>query len=158
GPQSLGAARCEARRAGRALAPRDRSRSAARTLSGAGVAARRCMRTVNRVGIVAFVVVAIVLILGGSCVASYNRLVRLEPAVQAQWAEVENTYQRRADLIPNLVATVKGAADFERSTVTAVTEARSHVGQMTVPKDVTTNPEEFKKFQDAQDQLGGALS
>ena len=99
------------------------------------------------------------LLLGGTCVATtYNKLVRLDQAAQAQWAQVENAYQRRADLIPNLVETVKGAAAFERGTITAVTEARSRVGQLARPSDVTTRPEEFRQYQQAQDQLGGALS
>src|SRR6478752_1963733 len=73
----------------------------------------------------------LVLLVVGSWVAgSYNNLVRLDQATQAQWGQVENTYQRRADLVPNLVATVKGAAKFEQDTLTAVTEARSRVGQV----------------------------
>lgn len=90
--------------------------------------------------------------------ATYNKLVRLDQATEAQWAQVGNAYQRRADLVPNLVETVKGAAAFERGTITEVTEARSRVGQLAVPKDVTTNPDAFKQYQGAQDQLGGALS
>jgi LemA protein len=118
------------------------------------------MRAVSRAGIVTIVIVAVLLLGGGTCVATYNRLVRLDQAARAQWAQVENTYQRRADLIPNLVETVKGAAAFERETITAVTEARSRVGQVQVtqPGEITTRPEEFRQYQAAQDQLGGALS
>jgi LemA protein len=116
------------------------------------------MRTVGRTGITIISIAVAVVLLGGTCVATYNKLVRLDQATQAQWAQVENAYQRRADLIPNLVETVKGAAEFERGTITAVTEARSRVGQLAAPKDVTTNPESFKQFQQAQEQLGGALS
>jgi len=116
------------------------------------------MKALTKTGLTAIIVVGTVLLLGGTCVGTYNKLVRLGNAADAQWAQVENTYQRRADLIPNLVATVKGAADFERKTITAVTEARSRVGQLAVPQDVTTNPEAFKQFQATQDQLGGALS
>ena len=116
------------------------------------------MRTVSRAGIVTIAVVAALLLGGGTCVATYNRLVRLDQAAQAQWAQVENTYQRRADLIPNLVETVKGAAAFERGTITAVTEARSRVGQVAKPSDITTRAEDFAQYQKAQDQLGGALS
>ena len=116
------------------------------------------MRTVSRGGIAAIVVAAVALLLAGTCVASYNGLVRLDQAATAQWAQVENTYQRRADLVPNLVETVKGAAAFERQTITAVAYARSRVGQIAVPPDVTTNPDAFKQYQQAQDQLGGALS
>jgi len=116
------------------------------------------MRTVSRTGIVTIAILAALLLGGGMCVASYNRLVRLDQGAQAQWAQVENTYQRRADLIPNLVETVKGAAAFERETITAVTEARSRVGQVTRPTEITTRPGDFRQYQQAQDQLGGALS
>src|SRR5262249_36242728 len=108
------------------------------------------MRTGRRVGVIGFLVLPRVFLIRGSCVGTYNKLVRLDPNAQAQWAQVENAYQRRADLVPNLVATVKGAAEFERGTVTEVTEARSRVGQLQVPKDVTSNPEAFKQYQAAQ--------
>ncbi|HUJ59035.1 MAG TPA: LemA family protein [Kofleriaceae bacterium] len=116
------------------------------------------MQTISRTGTVAVAVAVVLVLLGGTCVVTYNRLVRLDQAAQAQWAQVENAYQRRADLVPNLVETVKGAAAFERQTITAVTEARSRVGQLAMPKDASTNPEAFKQYQQAQDQLGGALS
>ncbi len=116
------------------------------------------MRTIGRTGVITLSVVAVLVLLGGTCVATYNKLVRLDQNAKAQWAQVENAYQRRADLVPNLVETVKGAAAFERDTITAVTEARSRVGQIAIPKDVTTNAEEFRKYQRAQDELGGALS
>src|SRR5215510_16000673 len=96
-------------------------------IGGAPIAPHGRMRTVSRTGIITIAIIAGLFLLGGSCVAGYNRLVRLDQAAQAQWGQVENTYQRRADLIPNLVETVKGAADFERGTITAVTEARSRV-------------------------------
>jgi LemA protein len=112
----------------------------------------------NKAGLATIIVIAVVLLFGATCVGSYNRLVRLDQAAGAQWAQVENAYQRRADLVPNLVATVKGAAQFERDTLTAVTEARSKVGQIALPKDVTTDPKAFQQFQGAQDQLGSALS
>jgi LemA protein len=116
------------------------------------------MKALSKTGITAIVVIAALALLLGGSVATYNKLVRLDQATKAQWAQVENTYQRRADLVPNLVATVKGAAAFERGTITDVTEARSRVGQLAVPKDITTNPDAFKQYQSAQDQLGGALS
>jgi len=75
-----------------------------------------------------------------SCVGGYNKLVGLSQAVDAQWAQVENAYQRRADLVPNLVATVKGAAKFEQDTLTAVTEARAKVGQMQVTPETLNDP------------------
>jgi len=116
------------------------------------------MKAISRTGIVTITVAFAALLLGGTCVATYNKLVRLDQAATAQWAQVENAYQRRADLVPNLVETVKGAAAFERETLTKITEARARVGQLAVPKDVTSNPEQFKQYQQAQDQLGGALS
>ena len=90
-------------------------------------------------------------------VSSYNKLVSLDQAVQAQWSQVENVYQRRADLVPNLVETVKGAAKFEKDTFTAVTQARARVGEVqgnTSPND----PAAVAKFKEAQDQLSSALS
>jgi LemA protein len=116
------------------------------------------MRTVSRTGIVGIAVVVALVLLGSTCASTYNKLVRLDQTAQAQWAQVQNTYQRRADLIPNLVQTVKGAANFERGTITAVTEARSRVGQVSVRADVTTDPQSFRQYQAAQDQLGSALS
>jgi LemA protein len=105
-------------------------------------------------------VLVVVALLGFSGVSSYNRLVRLDQAVQAQWGQVENVYQRRADLVPNLVETVKGAAKFERDTLTAVTEARSRVGQVAAPaaQSIPNDPAAFERFQQAQDQLSSALS
>jgi LemA protein len=97
---------------------------------------------------------------GAGCVGSYNKLVQLSQAVDAQWAQVENAYQRRADLVPNLVETVKGAAKFEQSTMVAVTEARAKVGQVQAqtPTSVVNDPAALQRFQQAQDQLGSALS
>jgi LemA protein len=105
-------------------------------------------------------VLAILVIFGLSIGGSYNTLVSLDQAVQSQWAQVENVYQRRADLVPNLVETVKGAAAFEKDTFTAVAEARSRVGQAAgVPADKVINDQEaFEKFQRSQDALSSALS
>ena len=116
------------------------------------------MRTIGRTGIITLSIVAALVLLGGSCMLTYNKLVRLDEAAKAQWAQVDNAYQRRADLVPNLVETVRGAAAFERETLTAVTEARSRVGQVAAARDVTTSPEAFQQYQQAQDALGGALS
>lgn len=102
-------------------------------------------------------IVALAVIVGMFGVGAYNSLVALDQGVQAQWAQVENVYQRRADLIPNLVETVKGAAAFEQETFTAVTEARAKVGQVNAG-DLANNPEAFAKFQQAQDGLSSALS
>ena len=105
------------------------------------------------------VVLVVGLVLGLAAVGGYNSLVALDQAVQAQWGQVENVYQRRADLVPNLVETVKGAAAFEKDTFTAVTEARSRVGQVASGgQNVPNDPAAFAKFQQAQDGLSSALS
>ncbi len=88
----------------------------------------------------------------------YNSLVTLDEGVTSAWSQVENQYQRRADLVPNLVATVKGFAAQEREVLEAVTEARARVGQLTVTKEVLEDPEAFAKFQEAQDGFSSALS
>lgn len=87
-----------------------------------------------------------------------NTIPTLDEQVKADWAQVENNYQRRADLIPNLVSTVKGYASHEKETLTAVTEARAKVSSMQVTPETLNNPEAFKKFEAAQGQLSGALS
>ena len=87
-----------------------------------------------------------------------NRLVTLDEGVRSAWSQVENQYQRRADLIPNLVETVKGYATQEKDVFVGVAEARAKVSQMTVNKEVLDDPKTFAKFQAAQDQLGSALS
>jgi len=103
------------------------------------------------------IVILGLVIIGFYVTGVYNSLVGLDQKVQAQWGQVENTYQRRADLIPNLVETVKGAAAFERDTFTAVTEARAKVGQVQInPGQIT--PESLAQFQQAQDGLSSALS
>jgi LemA protein len=110
-------------------------------------------------GVVA--VVGFFILVGGLMVAgTYNSLVALDQKVQAQWGQVENVYQRRLDLVPNLVETVKGAAAFEKDTFTAVAEARSQAGQVSggALKEVTSDPQAFARFQQAQDGLSSALS
>src|SRR5262245_5369128 len=97
----------------------------------------------NRTTLVLGSIALLFVVLGMSCAGSYNQLVALDQAVSSQWAQVENVYQRRADLVPNLVETVKGAANFERSTLTAVTEARAQVGKTTIDKDALTDPQAF---------------
>lgn len=106
------------------------------------------------------IVVLLVLVLVVSVIGSYNSLVSLDQKVLSQWAQVENVYQRRADLVPNLVETVKGAAAFEKGTFIAVTEARAKVGQVSLGggQNPAANPEAFAKFQQAQDGLSSALS
>jgi LemA protein len=100
----------------------------------------------------------VVMFLAG--IGSYNGLVSLEQGVRAQWGQVENVYQRRAELIPNLVETVKGAANFEKETLTQITQARAQVGQISsqATQDIINNPQQFEKFQQAQSGLSSALS
>jgi len=89
---------------------------------------------------------------------SYNSMVLLDEGVKEKWSQVENVYQRRMDLIPNLVATVKGYAEHEKDTFSAVTEARAKVGGMVnISEEVLNNPAMFEKFQKAQAGLSGAL-
>jgi len=88
----------------------------------------------------------------------YNTLVTMQESVTSAWSQVENQYQRRSDLIPNLVKTVQGAADFEKSVLTEVTDARSRVGQMKLSAEDLSDPQKFEQFQKAQDQLSSALS
>jgi LemA protein len=106
------------------------------------------------------VLVLAVLVVGLSVAGTYNSLVGLEQGVRAQWGQVENAYQRRADLIPNLVETVKGAAAFEKDTFTAVAEARSRVSQAggQSREDIVNDPQKFQQFQQAQEGLSSALS
>jgi LemA protein len=108
-------------------------------------------------GLIGFgIVILIVLFVVGSVIGSYNRLVKLDEGVDEAWSQVENTYQRRADLIPNLVATVKGAADFEQETLTKVVEARAKVGQTNIEGSPTA--QQMQQFEQAQSQLSSALS
>ena len=88
----------------------------------------------------------------------YNDFQRLDEQVKAAWAEVLNQYQRRADLIPNIVATVKGEASFEQDTLTQVIEARAKATSIQATPELINNPEAFQKFQAAQGELGSALS
>jgi LemA protein len=104
------------------------------------------------------VVVLLVLVLGLAMMGSYNGLNTLSQGVDAQWGQVENVYQRRADLVPNLVETVKGAAAFEKDTFLAVTEARAKVGQVSTGGKAPGSPEALANFQKAQEGLGSALS
>ena len=98
----------------------------------------------------------LVLLLFSGC--GYNEFQRLDEQTQAAWSEVLNQYQRRADLVPNIVATVKGEAAFEQDTLTQVVEARARATSIQVTPETLNNPEAFKKFQQAQGELGSALS
>lgn len=104
-------------------------------------------------------IILLVVIVGFSGCNSYNRLVGLSQTVDQRWADVQNVYQRRADLIPNLVSTVSGAANFEKSTITEVTQARASVGQVKIdPSKAPDDPAQLEKYQAAQNNLSGALS
>src|SRR2546421_12663590 len=103
------------------------------------------------------VLIALIVLIGGC--GSYNRLVALSQDVDSKWAQVQTDYQRRYDLIPNLVNTVSGAANFEKSTLTEITRARASVGQAQVNRNqAPVNQAELEQFQRAQDQLSSALS
>src|SRR6058998_3925815 len=105
--------------------------------------------------ILLFILVVAALAIGGS----YNRLVGLQQKVDQSWAQVQNVYQRRADLIPNLVNTVQGAANFEKSTLTEVTNARASVGRVQIdPNHAPVDAAKLQEFQQAQGQLSNALS
>ena len=99
----------------------------------------------------------LLLLLVGLAGCDVNAVPRQDEAVKAAWSQVLNQYQRRSDLIPNLVETVKGYARQEQQVLTDVTEARAKATQMTVPEDVITNPQAFHQFEQNQAALGGAL-
>jgi LemA protein len=106
------------------------------------------------VGVILFLIIAFI-----SGAGIYNGLVTQKQAVDQQWAEVQNQYQRRADLIPNLVQTVSGAANFEKSTLVEVTQARASVGQVKIdPNQAPSDPAKLQQYEQAQNSLGSALS
>jgi LemA protein len=117
------------------------------------------MKTGAKIGIAVAAVVVLAII--GSCsfyTTTYNNIVAQSETVDSSWAQVENQYQRRYDLIPNLVATVKGYAAHEADVLAQVTEARSRAGGvLNVSDDILNDPEAFRRFQDAQSELGSAL-
>lgn len=108
--------------------------------------------------LVAIGVIVLLLFVGISAVSGYNKVVKLGEGVNQSWSQVENVYQRRSDLIPNLVETVKGAANFEQETLTKVIEARSRAIQIKITPEMLNDPAALQKFQAAQDELSGALS
>ncbi|ARV19141.1 hypothetical protein AEP_02214 [Curvibacter sp. AEP1-3] len=112
-----------------------------------------CTRWLHRLA--GGVALAFALLLSG---CGYNDFQRLDEQTQSAWSEVLNQYQRRADLVPNIVATVKGEAAFEQDTLTKVVEARAKATSMQVSPETLNNPDAFAKFQKAQGELGGALS
>jgi LemA protein len=115
-------------------------------------------RTLTVVGVVLAVLLVGALVVVGWGVSVYNRIVSADEGVKSAWSQVENQYQRRYDLVPNLVETVKGFAKQEREVLENVTAARARVGQLTVTPEVLRDPEAFSRFQQAQDGLSSALS
>ena len=112
----------------------------------------------KKVLIAVIIVVVILLIIVGKGIGTYNNIIALEEGVKAQWAQVENTYQRRFDLIPNLVSTVQGEANFEKSTLTEVMEMRSRMGgTLKLDESLMNDEAALKRFQEMQGSLGGAL-
>ena len=107
--------------------------------------------------IILIAVVVVIFFMISGAIGKYNTMVTMDEGVDAAWSQVENVYQRRADLIPNLVATVKGYAEHERETFTAVTEARSKVNNINL-EGIVNNPQAMQNFQQAQSGLSGALS
>jgi len=102
-------------------------------------------------------IAAVLAVLGGLAACDVNAVPRQDEAVKAAWSQVLNQYQRRSDLIPNLVETVKGYAHQEQTVLTQVVEARAKATQMQLPADITSNPDAFRKFEQSQAALGGAL-
>ncbi len=112
-----------------------------------------------RTGLIVIGVIVLIVVLGfATLFGVYNGFVAADQAVSEKWAQVQNVYQRRADLIPNLVETVKGFAAQEKTVLEEVTQARASAGSIKATPELLNDPAAFKKFQDAQNQLGGALS
>jgi LemA protein len=107
---------------------------------------------------VAGALVFVLVIFAAICAGKYNGFVAGKERVAQEWAKIDNQYKRRYDLIPNLVETVKGAANFEKSTLEAVTDARASVGRAQLPEKLPTDPQQLQAYIQAQQQLSGALS
>ena len=107
---------------------------------------------------IAGIVILLLVVLISWGIKTYNNLVTINEEVNQSWSQVENQYQRRADLIPNLVNTVKGYAEFERGVLTDVTEARASVNQFKITPEVLNDPQAFQKFEQLQGNLSSALS
>jgi LemA protein len=110
----------------------------------------------GKIVVIAIVVLLLFAVISG--VSGYNRIVKLDQGVSQAWSQVENVYQRRADLIPNLVETVKGAANFEQETLTKVIEARAAATQLKITPEMLNDPQMLQKFEQVQGDLSSALS
>jgi LemA protein len=108
--------------------------------------------------IVAIAIVVLLVFVAIAGVSGYNRVVKLDQGVAQAWSQVENVYQRRSDLIPNLVETVKGAANFEQETLTRVIEARAAATQIKITPEMLDDPQSLQRFEQAQGELSSALS
>jgi LemA protein len=108
--------------------------------------------------IIVIVVIVLLVFVAITGVSGYNRVVKLDQGVSQAWSQVENVYQRRADLIPNLVETVKGAANFEQETLTRVIEARAAASSVKVTPEMLNDPQALQKFEQVQGALSSALS
>ncbi|GAB4330269.1 MAG: LemA family protein [Bacteroidales bacterium] len=115
------------------------------------------MKGIKKSWVIIGIIVIVIFALYSTVKNTYNHMVTMDEAVTAQWAQVENVYQRRADLIPNLVNTVKGYADFEQKTLTDVIEARAKATSVNISPD-NLDPQSLQRFQAAQDGLSSALS
>ena len=104
------------------------------------------------------VFVLVLFLFGGCAVGKYNGIIGSQENVDGRWSEIHNQYQRRSEMVPQLVSTVKGAANFEKSTLQAVTDARASVGKLQLPSTLPDNPEDIKKFFEAQKALSSSLS
>jgi LemA protein len=119
-----------------------------------GALGKGCLIGAGVVGVLIVILLIFVAVVGGK----YNTLQAGKTRVEASWAEIDNQYKRRYDLVPNLVETVKGSANFEKSTLQAVTEARASVGKVQLPQNVPTDPAQLQAYIQAQQGLSGALS
>jgi LemA protein len=108
--------------------------------------------------IIAIVVIVLLVFVAITGVSGYNRVVKLDQGVSQAWSQVENVYQRRADLIPNLVETVKGAANFEQETLTKVIEARAAASSIKITPEMLDDPQALQRFEQVQGELSSALS
>jgi LemA protein len=136
----------------------DQAMKNSNSLAVVGSARNGLRGALSRGCLVGLVAIAVLVVLGLIGASAYNSLPKSQEEVKQKWANVENYYKRRFDLIPNLVATVQGAANFEKETITKVTEARASVGRAQLPSDLPTDQAQLDAYIKAQQSLGSALS